>query len=174
MIFIEGFRGYFNKSNFELYVNLCKFQNLDEEPFYRFLIELHEIEEILDAILYLNAGLSGSYISDLPSFLLSKASFDLLEIAKIRSFKELLTVLNKTDYYNVLRDIKEDENFNVDFMECEVKLRTHYLKKFLKIVERDFTGYAKEELKHQIEVQVDLINIINTYRMKSAFNAGID
>lgn len=162
------------KSNFELYVNLCKFQNLDEEPFYRFLIELHEIEEILDAILYLNAGLSGSYISDLPSFLLSKASFDLLEIAKIRSFKELLTVLNKTDYYNVLRDIKEDENFNVDFMECEVKLRTHYLKKFLKIVERDFTGYAKEELKHQIEVQVDLINIINTYRMKSAFNAGID
>ena len=58
------------------------------------------------------------------------------KLLKSGVLKKLLTVLNKTDYYNVLRDIKEDENFNVDFMECEVKLRTHYLKKFLKIVER--------------------------------------
>ena len=162
------------KSNFEMYVRLCKFQKLDEEPFYRFLIEYDEIAEILNAILYLNAGASGSYIADLPTFLLSRASFDLLEIAKIRSFKQLLNVLSRTDYYPILKDVKVDESGKVDFTKCEMKLRTHYLKKLLRTVERDFKGQAREELKHQIEVQVDLINIINAYRMKNAFNAGAD
>jgi len=159
------------RDHFEMYVDLCKFQNLDNEPFYRFLIELDEIKEILNAILYLNAGVSGSYIVDLPTFLLSRASFNLLEIAKIRSFKQLLAVLSKTDYYHVLKDINEDENGKVDFTECEVNLRTHYLKKLLKTAERDFKGSARDELMRQIEVQVDLINIINAYRMKSFFNA---
>ena len=44
-----------------MYVKLCKFQNLDQEPFYRFLIEYDEIAEILNAILYLKTGVSGSY-----------------------------------------------------------------------------------------------------------------
>ena len=158
--------------SFERYEKLCKFQQLRKESFYNYLIVLSEIREILSAIMYLNAKSSEEYISALPAYLLSRASFDLIELAKTRSFADILRVIRNTPYYDVLAEVKADEAGKVDFTLCEVMLRSYYLKWLLEVADKDFKGRARSMLKQQIEMQVDLINVINSYRLKTYFGAS--
>lgn len=162
------------KEHFNTYVKFCKFQQLNTEEFYKYFIVWLEIVEILNRIRHINADTNDEYIIDLPSFLINKASFDLIEMAKAKNFRELLGVLRNTPYYNILKNKAVDENGKVDFNLCEMDLRTYYLKWLINIVEKHFKGQSKEKLRLQIMTQIDLINIINAYRMKSIFHASND
>ena len=90
-------RGYLesilHKAFYSEYEVLCGFQQLSDEPFYNFLLIRTEIREILKALLYLNNEKDDVYIQALPSFFVKKATFDLIELAKAKNFKELLTVI---------------------------------------------------------------------------------
>ncbi len=73
------------RNNFETYIELCKFQQLDKIPFYKYGIAREEIEQILSCILHINAGNSEDFISTLPSYLISHTSFDMLQLAKSKN-----------------------------------------------------------------------------------------
>ena len=75
-----------NKAYYDQYERLCRFQHLNEEPFYNFLLVRFEIRELLKAILYLNNDSSDVYIESMHAYLLKKASFDLIELAKASDF----------------------------------------------------------------------------------------
>lgn len=162
------------KYNFENYINICKFQQLDEKPFYNYLMIDAEISEILNIILHLNAGSSDEYIIALPSYLINMISFNLMEMAKIHTFDEMLKLLKHTPYYNALIGIKKNQNGQVNLTECEVRLRTYYLKWMTDTVKKAFPKKSGNDLTSQIKVQTDLINIINMYRMKYYFNMSAE
>ena len=162
------------KSNFNTYVKLCKFQRLDHTPFYNYEIVREEIEQILSCILHINAKKSEEYISTLPSYLLKHASFDLIELAKTKTFEELLKVIKNTSYWNLLKNVKPTENGLINYLECEVLLRTEYYKTMFETIDKDFSGKVAQNLKEDVKIQVDLINFINAYRMKVFFNANSD
>lgn len=168
-------RGYIetllHKAYFDEYERLCKFQNLNEEPFYNFLLVKEEIRELLKAILYLNNDRKDVYIESMYAFLIKKANFDLIALAKARDFKQLLGVIKNTPYYNIIKNINPDKDGNVPYTSCEVMLRTYYLKWMIETAEKNFDSRAKDALISQINVQTDLINIINAYRMKKYFSA---
>lgn len=160
------------RHHFEEYLRICRFQSLDKQPFYNYMIVWSEIREIMRVILHINAGSNEDYIAYLPSYLMEKASFSLIELAKCRSFKDILSVLKGTDYFSVLKDIPPLENGSINVTLCEVRLRSSYLKNQLAQVKKHFKGKSADVLKSQIEMQTDLINIINAYRMKVYFGAG--
>lgn len=166
-------RGYLetlmHKAYFDEYERLCRFQRLNEEPFYNFLLVKEEIRELLKAILYLNNDRRDVYIESLHAFLIKKASFDLIELAKARDFKQLLLVIKNTPYYNIIKNITVDKNGNIPYTNCEVMLRTYYLKWLIETAEKQFDGDAKNSIIQQINVQTDFINIVNAYRMKTYF-----
>lgn len=160
-----------NKAYYDEYERLCRFQHLNEEPFYNFLLVRFEIRELLKAILYLNNDSKDVYIESMHAYLLKKAGFDLIELAKAENFRQLLNVIRHTPYYNILKNIEADKNGIIPYTRCEVMLRTYYLKWLIETAEQAFGGKSKSALLDQIHVQTDIINIINAYRMKKYFNA---
>lgn len=171
-------RGYLElilrRNLFERYEAFCKFQQLNRQEFYQFRLVNDEIRELLRAILYLNAGSGNDFIAATPAYLLKAASFPILELGKAQSFPEVLRLLGHTPYAHVLADVPVGKDGRVDYTRCEILLRTYYLKWMLEIVNRTFRGEDRKALAGQIEMQTDLINIINAYRMKTYFHANGD
>ncbi|MDR1674565.1 MAG: V-type ATPase subunit [Oscillospiraceae bacterium] len=153
----------------EMYYGFCAFQELNKKPFYRFHIVWLEIVQILNMILRLKANTAGDYIVSLPASLLHMASFDIVSAARAKTFKELSDSLKGTDYYTVLSKLDSHS----DFTQCERNLRTYYLNWLMNTAKESFTDGVRDELLLQIKTQVDLINIINAYRLKSVFNADV-
>lgn len=163
-----------NKAYYDQYERLCRFQHLNEEPFYNFLMVRFEIRELLKAILYLNNDSSDVYIESMHAYLLKKASFDLIELAKASDFRQLLNVIRHTPYYNIIKNIETDKNGIIPYTKCEVMLRTYYMKWLIETAKKDFSGTSQTALLDQFNIQTDVINIINAYRMKKYFNADIN
>ncbi len=168
-------RGYLesllNKAYFDEYERLCKFQQLSDQPFFNFLLVRSELQELLKAMLYLNNERNDAYIQSMHAFMIEKASFDMIALAKAKNFKELLGVIRHTPYYHVLRNIQPDKNGNIPYTQCEILIRTFYLEWLLETVRRNFDKKTTDVLSEQINVQADIINIVNAYRMKKYFMA---
>lgn len=160
--------------SFDRYMKLVNFQQLGKERFYNYLITKSEIKELLSAVLHMNADSSEKYITSMPSYLISRTKFDLIELAKVRTFPELLRLIKHTPYYGVLKDIVPDMNGKIDYLQCELLLRTYYLKWQLDVVRHDFHKSSRDVLIKQIEMQIDFVNIINAYRMKKYYNLSAD
>lgn len=159
------------KKNFNTYVSLCNFQHLGEIPFFNFEVKRGEIEQILSCILHINAGKTEEYIQTLPSYLMKHASFDMIELAKSKSFSDVLKVIHNTVYYDDLKLVKPDNNGQIDCLRCEVLLRTTFYDNLMKTIDKDFNGSTAKELKKSVMTQIDLINFINSYRMKAFYKA---
>jgi V/A-type H+-transporting ATPase subunit C len=71
-----------------------------------------------------------------------------------------------------LKDVKPDNNGQVNFNVCEMLLRSYYEKYIFNVIEKDFSGQVENQLLKIFRSQVDLINIINIYRMKEYFKMG--
>lgn len=167
-------RGYLEsvlqKAYYDQYERLCKFQQLSDKPFFNFLLVRSEIRELLMAILYLNNENTDVYIQSMNGFLIKKASFNLIELAKAKDFKGILNVIKNTPYYDIICHIEPDKNDIVPYTKCEILLRTYYLKWMLDTVKNNFNAKTRRVLSEQINVQTDIININNGYRMKTYFN----
>lgn len=159
------------RCNFDVYEKICKFQQLDKTPFYNYELMLEEIEQILNCILHLNSDSSEEYISSLPSYLIEHASFDMIALAKSKNFEDLLKVLKNTSYWLSLKTVTPDEDGQVNYLQCEVLLRTAFYKKIFEFIDKDFSGKAASSLKDSLKTQIDLINFTNAYRLKAYFNA---
>ena len=59
-----------NKAYYDQYEKLCKFQHLNDEPFYNFLLVRFEIRELLKAILYLNNERDDVYMESMHAYLM--------------------------------------------------------------------------------------------------------
>ena len=171
-------RGYLEellyKENFETYISLCKFQGLDKEPFFGFLIRRSEIECILSIINRINSSLDRNFLSDLPGYLIKSLTIPVMELSLSQSYDELVAGLKGTRYGRVLRKVPAREDGNADYTECELRLRTDYYAELLAQAEKAFSGSVAEELKTMILREIDCRNIINAYRMKAYFGYSPD
>lgn len=159
------------RSIFETYMRITGFEHISKQKFYNYKIIQIEIDEILRCIRYINAK-SGKLISDIPIHVNNLTSFNLIELAKVKDFKELLVFLRKTPYYEVLKKMPVDSEGRVDVTKCETLLRTYYinnLKGSLHFKKRDV-----EQMTMLIDSDVDLINMINSYRLTAYFGESED
>ena len=154
---------------FEIYMRLVHFEPVRPKGFYRYLIARREIEQILDRIMYLNAESDDAFILNLPSYLIRHASFDLLALAKARSFEELCEVIRDTPYYDAIAAYEPDARGQIDFTGCEVALYTLYYSRLFSDIERDFDGDDRKELLDSVGRRVDLDNIVSIFRLKLYF-----
>ena len=157
------------RENFETYIRLCKFQGLDKQPFFSFLIRRSEIDCILSIINRINSSLDKTYLSDLPGYLIKYLTIPVMELATSQTYDELVSGLKGTRYARVLRKIPAREDGMADYTECELRLRTDYYQELLEQAEKEFAGGVSEELKTMILREIDCRNIINAYRMKAYF-----
>jgi len=166
-------RGYLEsllvRNNFRLYERITGFERIGRQEFYNFRIVSAEIDVILSCIRFINAGSEGQ-IANIPAYLNGFTSFDLIETAKLRSFPELIEFLRKTRYYELLKDIKPDDDGRVDCGKCEYILRDHYFSS-LADASKHYRRSEADKLDSMILTDIDLINIINAYRLKKFFGS---
>ncbi|MCM1328043.1 MAG: V-type ATPase subunit [Ruminococcus sp.] len=154
------------RSIFETYMRITGFEHISKQEFYNYKILQTEIDEILRCIRFINAK-SQKLIADVPIYINDLTSFDLIELAKITDFNELLEFLKKTPYYDVLKNIRPSGDGLVDVTKCETLLRSYYierLKASLRFKKRDV-----EQFTNLLDSDIDLINIINAYRLTAFF-----
>ena len=160
------------RSLIENYFRLIGFEKIGGDEFYNFIIVKTESDEILICILHLNAGTS-DHITTLPIYMNKYTSFNLMELARVSSFDELLSLTEKTPYYSILKANKPEENGHINYPAIELQLRTYYSNRLAESLKK-FGGKTEKRLRSYIGTQIDMINIINSYRMKRYFNAESD
>lgn len=164
------------RSLMDNYFRILDFENIGGDEFYSYKTVKTEIDEILICIQCLNAGTS-DHITTLPIYMNKFTSFNLLELAKVSSFSELLSLTEKTPYADILREFAPkntgEREEHIDYAGCELKLRTYYYKRLLRSL-KAFGSETRTQLKDFIAMQIDIINIINSYRMKKFFSADAE
>lgn len=162
------------RSLMEIYSKVIRFEKIGENEFYNYMIIKTEIDEILICILHLNAGTT-DHITTLPIYMNKYTSFNLMELAQVRSYSELLRLTAKTPYYSILKELAPEKlpdgsEGHIDYARCELKLRTYYARRLLDSLS-SFGKETQNRLRDFIGMQFDIINIINSYRMTKYFNA---
>ena len=157
------------KENFETYIRLCRFQQLDRLPFFDFMIHKAEINSLLLLINSLNTGLDRSYLDDLPGYIVKYSKLDLLELSRANDFTELLRLLRGTKYHKVLVRVPLGEDGTVDYTECERRLRTQYFAEILAEAQDSISDEDRDEVLRMVKADINFLNLINAYRMKAFF-----
>ncbi len=159
------------RSVFETYIKIIGFEHISKEEFYNYKIVQTEIDEILRCIRHINAK-SDKLIENIPIYMNGLTSFDLIQLAKITDYDKLLDFLHKTPYYDILSGINTDNNGKVDITKCEILLRTYYINRLKKSLnfKKDIAG----KFIRYLETDIDLINIINAYRLTAFFEENED
>ena len=164
-------RGYLedilNREAFNEYVRLCNFQKLNKISFFNYRYINNEISVIVRCIIYINAGTSEKFLDTVSPYLAKHASFDMMKLAEVRSYDELLEVLEKTPYYEIIKDQKPDDNGNYDCTEIDTLLRTYYVDWVRNSIKRDFSGGVEKDMLEITGMLYDLSNIYNAFRYKA-------
>lgn len=156
----------------DCYTRLTKY-SAGDKLFLRLYVLTNEIQQLLMAIRLLNSNNIRRYIIELPVHLAKLMSFDLFAVANIRSYDDLLELLERSDYYKILgrfRPVTTDKP--VDLTGCEAALLTYYYEQAFRAVEKGYSGETRRELEDLLVFQLDLHNISVIYRMRRYLNAG--
>lgn len=162
---------FLRQQNFNNYQKIYRYLNKQNKTFFKLTIEEFELLEILKAILLLKANNIKQYITNLPGYLISKCNVDLLGLAKIENFDNLLALLKHTQYYKPLSKLKPtSEQTNIDYSACEYELFKQFFNKTFRTIEQNINKTEQNDLKKLINLQIDHLNICRIYRERIIFN----
>ncbi len=141
------------------------------DSFGTFFILGCEVTELLLAHSLISIKSDKRYISSLPSFLIQKVSFDLMELAKVTDFDELLQVVKHTPYHKLLSEIR-DIPPNRRLLVAETSLRTFYYRTVLKGIAKDVPKSQQHMVKTLFLEEIELSNINTLARIKQFFSGA--
>lgn len=157
-----------NRTLYEKFFGLCNFDFSRNNGFYHHVIVDAEITILLQAIMLLNSNSPQNIIVSTPSYIQKHACFDFVELSKIKSFRDLISVLASTPYKAVLQRF-DAENGKIDNAGCELALKTYYYRFIFSTIDKNFKGKTREEIRKLILLEIELTNLNLIYRMKRHF-----
>ena len=167
-------RGYLEmllkRNQFMQCLHFCSLEHLQKTPFFRFFIYDYEVRELVKKLQLLSVG-PHAYISEMDTWLLPYLSFSGEQLARAETSEQAVEAAAGTPYAAVLKKIRfNPERSNQYYTDCEIALRACYLERIRREAEETLHGADLEALNGLIGEQVDLINLINAYRLKHVFH----
>lgn len=153
------------------YMRLMRYTRKND-AFSRLFASENEITQLLTIIRMLNAGTMEKYISSFPAYLSGYLSFDLFSAAKVKTYDELLALVEHSAYYGILgryRPISAGEYINIPGI--ETALLTHFYTAALELVRERYGGDTRHGLTDMLLTRIDMHNLQVIYRMKRYFNS---
>lgn len=148
-------------------LHFCAMEQLRKAPFFRFFLYEYEIRELFRAI---RLGQQG-YISAMDTWIAPYLSFSQSALARAENHRDIIEVCSHTMYAPILRKyLGSGSDVPLNYTEIEIALRACCLTAILHEAEQTMQGSDLDALKELIGEQVDLINLINAYRLKSVFH----
>lgn len=166
-------RGYFEmilqRYPFIQCLHFCRMEQMQKLPFFRFFIYDREIRELTKAIRLLPNAPQG-YISAMDAWIAPYLDISLDTIARATDAKALIAALAHTPYAPVLKKQLQPDG-TLLYTASEIALRVCYLQRLRDDAKAAFKPAEIAVLHDLIGEQIDLINLINAYRMKRVFHA---
>ena len=154
------------------FLELIRYGQSKKDHFYEYGVLMIEIKQILMSIRLLSETDKTNQIAQLPIFANRMISFDVEELIKVNTFDELLSVLKNTPYYSILKPLKPRSVLDIDYANFEIVLKAYYYKRVYEIIEQEFTGKDKKDIRDLFDTQIELENITKIYRLKKYYNAS--
>ena len=153
-------------------LHFCSLEHLRNTPFFRFFIYDYEVRELVKKLLLLSDK-PQAYIASMDTWLMPYLSLSAEKLAKADSLSEVADAAEGTPYAAVLRSIPDDPK-RVNYTAHEIALRACYLERIRKEAAETLRGDDLEALNDLVGEQIDLINLINAYRLKRVFHPDAD
>ncbi len=154
-------------------LRFCNLENLQNTPFFRFFIYDYEISELVKKIQLMPSG-PQAYISAMDAWLGPYLGFSQEKVARAENGDELIAALAGTPYAAVIKKHIAKYGSGQNYTALEIALRACYLERILQEAEKTVKGTDLDALHKLIGEQIDLINLINAYRLKRVFHADED
>ena len=158
-----------DEQNYSLCRRLTEFSGMEDRPFYDFLLKKHECRQLINLVNAVSCGLQLSFVQTLPPYLISRSKIDFLALDRCRSVRELTAALKGTPYHRIFAKFRYTEEGKADLTDAEIRLRTGLYRQLIEDVKNSGFGSDGDELLRLILSEIDVINIINAYRLKAFF-----
>lgn len=161
---------------FKKVMKLYRYADPSMKSYYRLNMFVIEMELILSHIRVLISKDFDNAIVDLPIFLKPYTSFNLLKLGTVKSYDELLEVLQGTIYYAALLPyrVKKGQEDSLDYTSIESQLHVMHSKYIFDVIDKTLKGKCKKEVKEYYSTLIELHNLEKIYRLKKYFNARED
>ncbi len=159
------------KSYFDNLARMVKFVSTSDKKFYELDMIRREIEIVLSSIRSIISGNIESSIRDLPLFFKQHASFDIEELSKSLTMKDLLTELKDTRYYDLIVPYYADNATDIRYSDIEHSLYLKYHDIVIERINKYYKGKNRDLLMDIYQSKVEIENVIKIYRLKKFYNA---
>ncbi|MDT8336854.1 MAG: V-type ATPase subunit [Candidatus Izemoplasmatales bacterium] len=160
------------KSYFNNVVKIVNFVSTKDRKFYELDMVKREIEIVLSSLRSIISGNIESSIRDLPLFFRKHASFDIEELTKSLTFRDLLFALKNTRYYDVIRPFYAEDPIDIRYTDIEQSMFLAYHNLVIERINKYFKGKIRTNLMDIYQTKVEVDNIIKIYRLKKFYNAS--
>lgn len=164
-----------NKEIFLRLDRLARYAPKNEAKFYKLGIIEIEIQLILQKIRIVTSKIYTGYDIEIPDYLGKNASFHIYNLLGVEDYEGILECLKGTKYYDALfkyRPSKEDEHFDTNLLELELKHIYYY--EYIETVKKLYKGKKQKDLLTMLNTSIELQNITKIYRLKKYFHATPD
>ena len=131
-----------NTHIFKKILKLLKFSQLTKDEFYMSNIIHEEVDVILSALRSLVPEKfedleSNVYVQEIPFYLSDYISFSLEKMVDLKDYQQLLKALEKTHYYDILKQHEPKGEEKIDYTVIERELTSHYYKHIFKVTNEE-------------------------------------
>ena len=110
-------------------------------------------------------GKPEKYLSSLPPFFNSKTDIDLYELAKVRSYSDLLKALEHTDYKKILERYRDNYSDDGMFILIENDLNKYRFSFLVKSIKLSKDRRKKKEIYETVNYRLDMYMLTRAYRL---------
>ena len=153
---------------------LCRYEISIGDALASYLLQRSEVEQILNALLHLNADMTKEYFFSMPTPLAAHSHIDLVRLSGAEQFDDIIAALFHTPYQMLIEPFRPTYDNTVDFTAAENALYTYLYSQLYETIERQNSKSVKQDLKQIIDLYLDLNNFARILRFKTYFQAGPD
>ena len=158
---------------FEELLTLCKY-NQGDTPVTKYILRSTEISELMKFITLLSIGRPREYLFSLPLYFTQHTDIALEKLSSIHSHKELVSVLERTDYATILRQFPPDENGDYDLAAIEDALENDNLDQLYTDIGSIKNKKDRNELIKLFDTLSDYQNYSRIIRLKKNYHLSND
>ncbi len=149
---------------FEEYHKLYRYNIGHNKDLIHYFVVREEIVELLRMVLLLKANSQKNFILDLPGHLIHRTHIDLIAIAKVESYQELIEVLGEGEYAKILRRFLPEAGQPLNYVAIEHAFHEHLYQRLFKMIDNRYHGAEAKEFRALISAYIELHNLTHIYR----------
>lgn len=158
---------------FEELLTLCKY-NQGDTPVTRYMLRSTEIAELMKFITLLSIRRPQEYLFSLPLYFTQHTDIELEKLAALHDYKGLLSVLERTDYAEIIRQFPPDDNGEYNLAAIEDALENDNLDKLYTDIGSIKNKKDRNELKKLFDILSDYQNYSRIIRLKKNYHMSND